>query len=172
MGTHGRNLRFGLMGLVVAGCGTAATMSPSVVPTSSGSHPPPTSCTGLDEEWAHIPEPARSYGLAWNERDGTARMDLLEAAFAADGTYVSPLHSEPLRGRTALHREIGRFLATSPGEYFEFRSWSAADRHHDALRIHWRLCDAAGQTVLEGQDFGVLDAEGRLGDVIGFDDET
>ncbi len=171
MGTHGRNLRIGLMGLVVAGCAAAATVDPSVVPAGSGSPTPAQSCTGLDEEWAHIPEPARSYGLAWNERDGAARMELLEAVFAADGTYVSPLQSDPLRGRTALHGEIGRFHATSPGEYFEFRSWSVGDRHHDGIRIHWRLCDATGQTLLEGQDFGVLDADGRLRDVIGFEDE-
>ena len=172
MGTHGRRLRFGLMGLVVAGCAASATVGPSVMPTSSGSQSPAMACTGLDEDWAHIPEPARSYGLAWNERDGAARMKLLEAAFAADGTYVSPFHSDRLRGRTALHDEIDRFQATSPGEYFEFRSWSAGDRSHHGVRIHWRQCDAAGKTLLEGQDFGVIDADGRIRDLIGFFDET
>jgi hypothetical protein len=161
-----------LTALLLAGCAATAAPDRSSPALSPAAESPAATCTGPENEWAQIPEPARSYGLAWNEDDGAARMELLEAVFAAEGTYVSPLHSDRLRGRTALHREIGRFQATSPGEYFEFRSWSPGDLHHDAIRIHWRLCDAAGQTLQEGQDFGVLDADGRIRDVTGFDDAT
>jgi hypothetical protein len=157
---------------ILVGCAGTAAPSRSGPAASPAAGSPAPACTGPENDWADVQEPARSYGLAWNERDNAARMALLEAVFAADGTYVSPLHADRIRGRTGLHGEIGTFLSSSPGEYFEFRSWSAGDLHHDAIRINWRLCNAAGQTLLEGQDFGVLDADGRIRDVTGFDDAT
>jgi hypothetical protein len=169
-------MRRGLLLLIAAfaAIGCAATIGSGPTPaagTPTLLAPSPATratCLGPDAEWGHIPEPVRSYALAWNERDAAARAERLTAAWSADGAYVDPAMDDPVVGRDALVELIDGFLSDRPGQYFEFREWTAGDLHHERARIQWRLCGADGTTLLEGEDILELSPSGRIVRVTGF----
>ncbi len=161
-----------VVAIVSAGCAAATGSAPMPsAPAGTPLTPSPaatTACQGPDADWAHIPEPVRGYSLAWNERDAAARRELLDGAWSGDGSYVDPTMDAPVVGRDALVELIGQFQVGIAGHYFEFREWTAGDLHHERARIQWRLCDADGTTVLEGEDIVELDPDTRIQRVTGF----
>jgi hypothetical protein len=111
-----------------------------------------------------ITETVTTYAAAWGEPDEGKRRRLLEAAWADDGVYTDP--TVLVEGREALVAHIGGFLATTPGA--RIRATSGIDTHHGRLRFTWTMHAADGSLVVEGVDFGVLAADGRLRRIIGF----
>ena len=105
-----------------------------------------------------------AYGAAWLEPDAGERLALLETAWADDGRYEDPTGAA--EGRAALSAHIGAFHAARPGARIEITS--GVDRHHDVLRFAWRMVAADGSVAVEGIDFGVLAADGRLARIVGF----
>jgi hypothetical protein len=74
----------------------------------------------------------------------------------------------PVTGRRPFAEIIGAFLADRPGVYFEPSEWIASDFHHGYVQMRWRLCGPDQEVVLDGVDFGELDAGGRLQRSTGF----
>lgn len=105
-----------------------------------------------------------AYVAAWDEPDGEARRALLERAWADDGVYCDP--RVLVEGREALADHIGAVLAGRPG--FRIVASSGVEAHHDCVRFGWRLLDPDGAVAVDGVDFGVLGADGRLNRIVGF----
>ena len=104
------------------------------------------------------------YLAALNEPDGARRRVLLERAFAPDGGLTDP----PLtgQGHDGL-AELGDALHAHYAGH-AFRRTSEVDAHHDRFRFAWALTGPDGAVVLTGLDTGVLAADGRVGQVVGF----
>ena len=113
---------------------------------------------------ADVEAAVRAYCAAWVEPDDTARKQLLEQAWSADGTYQDP--TTELAGRAALDAHIAGMHQRMPG--WRIEQTSAADHHHGMIRFTWRLVDGDGKLVVEGIDFGELDGDGRLRRIVGF----
>jgi hypothetical protein len=109
-------------------------------------------------------ETVAAYAQAWNEPDEAKRRKLLEAAWAADGTYTDP--TAHVEGRAALVAHIAGFHQQMPGA--RIRATSGIDVHHGRLRFTWAMDDAHGAVVVEGIDFGELAPDGRLARIVGF----
>jgi hypothetical protein len=111
-------------------------------------------------------EAIAAYGAAWVEPDATARLVLLEQAWAADAVYCDP--AAVVTGREALSDHIAGFQAAMPGARIDVTSEPV--RHHDSAFFRWTLTDTSGATVMTGFDVVQLDAEGRIARLTGFFD--
>ena len=111
-------------------------------------------------------ESIAAYGAAWVEPDATARLALLEQAWAAEAVYCDPL--AVVTGREALSDHIGQTQAAMPGSRIEVTSEPV--RHHDSAFFRWTMTDASGATVMTGFDVVQLDPSGRIGRLTGFFD--
>lgn len=160
-----------LIGILLSACAVAGTPSgsaPATADSAASQQAPAAICEGRNNQDLTVDEPARTYGLAWNETDAVARRALIDQIWADDGAYVDPTLDERITGREALNARISEFQVGRDGQYFEWRDWESGNLHHDRVRMPWRLCDADGPALLEGTDFGLIDADGRLSDVTGF----
>jgi hypothetical protein len=109
-------------------------------------------------------ETVAAYGAAWAETDEGKRRELLERAWAEDGTYLDPSgHAE---GREGLATHIAGFQQTFAGHRIDFTS--GVDEHDGYLRFAWTMTGPDGNSVMEGVDFGRLDEDGRLASIVGF----
>ena len=162
---------------ILLGACAATASSPSAQPSRAASSQPIASavagttkdvCVGRNAQDLDIDEPARSYGHAWNELDDGARLALLTEIWTEDGTLAEPTLPELVVGPQAVADRIGDFHSLRPGEYFEWQADDLPDMHHQRLRMPWRLCDAAGTTLLEGTIFAVLTADGGIADLTTF----
>ena len=105
-----------------------------------------------------------AYVAAWNTTDSTARRELLERSFAADGTYTDPAAS--VVGRVALAEHLRVVAQRRPGASIAVTS--PIDAHDGAGCFTGRLVAPDGATLREGIDFVAADADGLLGEVRGF----
>jgi hypothetical protein len=105
-----------------------------------------------------------AYASAWEEADHAKRLGILETCWASDGVYLDP--SGRAEGREALSNLIGGFQQTFAGHRIVLAS--GADEHDDYLRFAWTISGPDGSVVMEGVDFGQLDADGRLKLICGF----
>ena len=104
------------------------------------------------------------YTAAWHEPDAAARRALLEQAWADDGVYCDP--TAIAAGREALVEHLGAFQERMPGHAIVLTS--GVDEHDRRLRFSWRMLGPDGNPVIDGMDFGELDADGRLTRIDGF----
>ncbi|MEY2515011.1 MAG: hypothetical protein QOJ89_2369 [bacterium] len=104
------------------------------------------------------------YGAAWQEPGEDARRALLERAWAEDGVYVDP--TVVVRGREALVAHLGGFQERMRDHSLVLTT--GVDERLGWLRFGWNLLAPDGELVLEGQDFGELDGDGRLRLIVGF----
>lgn len=111
-----------------------------------------------------LPELIKLYAGAWSEPDRARRQQLLDRAWAEDGTYTDP--TAHVAGRTALVEHIGGFFGQFPGARLEVAS--AIDAHHQHLRFAWRMVLGDGSVFVEGIDIGELSPDGRLHRIVGF----
>lgn len=93
-----------------------------------------------------------------------ARRALLEDVWAEDGTYQDP--TADVAGREALVQHIGGFHQAMPGARIEMTS--EVSQHHRRFYFAWRLVTGDGATAIEGVDFGTVDLEGRIAEIVGF----
>lgn len=175
--------RAALLPLIMAIAGACAVPPPSgspervasasvpVGPTSTAGSSlgtPAVVCRDREVDWSILPTVGEHYRKAWNERDAAARLAVLEQAWADDGSFVDSSLELPVVGRDSLSALIGNFHIARAGVYFEPLPWVEGDGHHGHLRMPWRLCNAAGEVLLEGEDIAVLDAAGRIREATGF----
>ena len=104
------------------------------------------------------------YMRAWCEPNRALRQQLLERAWAADGTYTDP--AAHVAGRKQLVDHIGGVFEKFPGACIELTS--GIDAHHEQIRFTWRMVLADGKVLLEGVDFGELAPDGKLHRIVGF----
>ena len=105
-----------------------------------------------------------AYGSSWNEPDEAARRQLLESAWADDGTYCDPTAN--VEGREALVAHIGALQVAMPGHTIDLVT--GVDDHDDHLRFGLVMYGPDGSAVLEGMDYGHLAEDGRLQQIVGF----
>jgi hypothetical protein len=120
---------------------------------------------------ASDPDPAGSaseivalYSAAWHEPDEGARREMLERCWAQDGVYVDP--TVVVRGREELVAHLGGFEERMPG--CSIVVTTGVNEHHGRVRFGWHLLNPDGTLMIEGQDFGELDDDGRLRRIVGF----
>lgn len=111
-----------------------------------------------------MPDALEKYIASWSEVDESARRALLEEAWAEDATYQDPTAS--VAGREALVQHIGGFHRAMPGAKIEMTS--DVSRHNNRIYFAWRLVTVDGVSAIEGVDFGTLDADGRIAEIVGF----
>jgi len=104
------------------------------------------------------------YGAAWLQPDEDARRELLERVWAQDGIYVDP--TVVVHGRETLVAHMGGFQERMAGHSLVLTT--AVDEHHGRVRFGWQLLDPGGALLIDGQDFGELDDDGRLRRIVGF----
>ncbi len=109
-------------------------------------------------------EVLKAYGAAWLEADGEKRRRLLEFCWAENGIYQDP--SANLVGREALYAHIGDLHKHQPGSRVELTS--GFSEHHCKVHFHWRFINNQGEVMINGVDFGTLDENGKLRQIIGF----
>lgn len=105
-----------------------------------------------------------AYGAAWRETDPEKRLELLNLAWSDDGVYRDP--SAEAVGRTALSDHIGVVQSQQTGARIELTS--GASHHHGHIYFTWRMLNAEGAVAINGIDFGTLDGDGRLSQIVGF----
>jgi len=105
-----------------------------------------------------------AYAASWSEPDASKRIELLTLAWSDDGVYTDP-QTEAV-GRDALSGYIGAVHAKMPGARIEYTSGIA--QHHSHIHFSWQLVTAEGKVVLAGVDFGTLDDDTRLLQIVGF----
>jgi hypothetical protein len=104
------------------------------------------------------------YIAAWNERDPERRRELVQRAFATDGTYLDPARSGA--GVDGIATMIAEAQDHFPGHHIELVA--GPDAHNDRVRFTWRLYPDGADPILTGYDFATVDGDGRLRDVTGF----
>jgi hypothetical protein len=111
---------------------------------------------------------AERYLAVWNETDAPARRAAIDAIFAAGIRYVDPLAA--VEGHEALDGLIAAVQQQFPG--FVFAPGSPVDAHHEQARFGWRLGQPGAEPLVVGFDVVQLDADGRIGQVLGFLDQV
>ena len=109
-------------------------------------------------------EAVATYGAAWSEADEAKRRELLDEAWADDGTYLDPTGRAD--GRDALVTHIAGFLQMMPGHRIDLAS--GVDAHDGYVRFAWKMVGPDEQTVMEGVDFGTLADDGKIKSIVGF----
>jgi hypothetical protein len=126
-----------------------------------------TVCAGPDSaDSSRLPEIVRRYGDAWMAQSNEDRSAILDEIWAEDGYYADPYVEAPVIGRQALNDHM--YYGMGPGQYIEITSWADNSMHHDRIRITWRDCCPSGVVLVEGDDIGEIDSEGRLSRVTSF----
>jgi hypothetical protein len=108
----------------------------------------------------------KSYAAAWHERDEGRRRMLLTQSWSDDGVYRDPLSEA--RGREALIRHIAGFQAHSAGSRIDIVG--GVDHHHGRFHFAWIMTGPDRLVSLLGRDFGALDHDGRIRQIVGFFD--
>jgi hypothetical protein len=107
-----------------------------------------------------------AYGRAWREPDDAKRLALLEASFLPDGTYSDSGPNDHASSREALSAKIKESNALFPGSSITVTT--GVDAHHAVVRYGWVFKRADGVTLIVGEDFLTLAADGRIARATGF----
>lgn len=104
------------------------------------------------------------YFAAWNETGAARRRALIAETYAEEAVYVDPL----LKGTG--HEGIDAMIAAVHERFPEhvFRLITEIDGFGPYLRFSWNLVSPDGSVAVKGSDFAVVDASGRLANVMGF----
>lgn len=108
------------------------------------------------------------YFDAWNETDAAHRRELIAATWTVDADYRDPLLSGA--GHDGIDAMIRAVQERFP--HHRFRRTTEVDGFANRLRFSWELTTPAGDPVVKGSDFGVVDAHGRLQALTGFLDQA
>ncbi|HZZ11071.1 MAG TPA: nuclear transport factor 2 family protein [Paraburkholderia sp.] len=108
------------------------------------------------------------YFDVWNETDAPRRRELIAATWAVNADYRDPL----LAG--AGHEGIDAMIRAVHERFVRhtFRRTTPVDAFADRLRFSWELATPAGEVIVKGSDFAVVDTSGRLQTVTGFLDQV
>ena len=105
-----------------------------------------------------------AYVDAWNTHDSETSRRLVEQAMTEDALMAYPRFEA--RGWDGISELITTYRQQSPGYSIELTS--NVEEHHGWVRFGWRMLDADGSVLGEGEDVGELDDDGRFVRVLGF----
>jgi len=111
---------------------------------------------------------AERYLACWNETDPQARRKLIDEAWTENATYSDPLAE--VSGREAISELIGMAQARFPG--MVFKQAGAVDAHNRQARFRWSLGSEGAESLVDGFDVIVVDADGKIATVLGFLDKV
>ena len=110
---------------------------------------------------------AEKYIQLWNERDPSARRQLLQEGWLRDATYCDPLAN--VSGHTDIDALITSVQSRFPN--FAFKPITAPNGYGEHLRFSWGLGPAGAESVVEGSDVVTL-KDNRIERVVGFLDKV
>ena len=105
-----------------------------------------------------------AYVNAWNTSDPETGRRLIEQAMTEDALMAYPRFEA--RGWEGISELIGTYKQQSPGTSIELTS--NVEEHHGWVRFGWRMLDADGSVLGEGEDVGEVADDGRFSKVLGF----
>ena len=108
------------------------------------------------------------YIAMWNEPDAVLRRELISQTWTEDASYLDPVMNG--EGQQGIDVMVQAVQERFPGH--RFVRTSAIDSHHDRVRFTWELAAEGGAAIVKGTDYGVLAADGRLQNIIGFFDQA
>jgi len=108
------------------------------------------------------------YFAIWNETDAARRRSLIAKTWSENASYLDPLMQGD--GQAGIDAMIAGVQQRFPEH--QFRRTGDVDGHHDRLRFSWELRADGGAVVVDGTDFAVMAADGRLQTVTGFLDHA
>lgn len=108
------------------------------------------------------------YFAAWNETDGARRRELIASTWASDADYRDPLMTGS--GHDGIEAMIHAVQERFAGH--TFRRSTDVDGFGNRLRFSWELLTPAGEAIVKGSDFGMVDPRGRLQSMTGFLDQV
>jgi SnoaL-like domain len=110
----------------------------------------------------------QQYLDAWNETDPDRCAARVAQLWRTDGAYVDPMVSAT--GAAQIAATIGAVQQQFPG--WTFRAAGPIEAHHDRIRFRWELGPSGADAPIAGSDVVDVDADGRLGTVVGFLDRV
>jgi ketosteroid isomerase-like protein len=113
---------------------------------------------------ARVEKTVGAYEQAWKEPHAEKRDALIAEAWSKKGVFKDP--GGAVTGRSALSKLIGKFHEDFPNTVAD--RTSKIDFYGRSFRFSWRMVFARDGRVLEGVDFGELDADGRIASITGF----
>ena len=105
-----------------------------------------------------------AYVDAWNSSLPETSRRLVEQAMTKDALMAYPSFEE--RGWGSIAERMGTSRQQFPG--FRIDLTSNLEEHHGWVRFGWRMLDAGGSVLSEGEDVGELDGDGRFTRMMGF----
>src|SRR3954451_12444872 len=105
-----------------------------------------------------------AYVDAWNTSHPETVGRLVEQAMAEDALMAYPRFEA--RGWQAISELIVTYKEQSPGTSIELTS--NVEEHHGWVRFGWRMLDADGSVLSEGEDVCEIGDGGRFTKVLGF----
>jgi hypothetical protein len=108
------------------------------------------------------------YFATWNETDDEQRRALIARTWTEDASYLDPVMTG--EGHTGIDAMVQGVQARFPEH--QFRRTSDVESHHDRIRFTWELALDSGPAIVNGTDFGMVAADGRLHTITGFFDHV
>ncbi|MEP6732104.1 MAG: nuclear transport factor 2 family protein [bacterium] len=108
------------------------------------------------------------YIVCWNETDANRRRTLVEEIWTESATYVDPLMQGA--GHDGIYAMIDAVQKQFPG--FQFSLTGPVHSLAVHARFSWRLAPEGAAALVEGTDFAIIAADGRLESVTGFLDRV
>ena len=109
-------------------------------------------------------EAINAYAAAWNTGDPEMSRRLVEQALTEDAQMAYPSFEarewEGISGLMAAYKE------QLPG--FRIELTSNLEEHHGWVRVGWRMVDAGGSLLAEGEDVAEVAGDGRFSKMLGF----
>jgi len=109
-------------------------------------------------------EAVDTYVDAWNTGDPQTSRSLVEQAMTEDALMAYP--SFGARGWEGILETIVAYKQQAQGTSIELTS--NVEEHHGWVRFGWRVLDADGSVLSEGEDVGELADDGRFTTILGF----
>jgi hypothetical protein len=105
-----------------------------------------------------------AYADAWNTSDPETSRRLVEQAMTGDALMAYP--SFEARGWEGISELMATYKQQSPG--FRIVLTSDVEEHHGWVRVAWRMLNANGSVLGEGEDVAEVADNGRFTRMIGF----
>ncbi len=105
-----------------------------------------------------------AYASAWNTSDPETIRRLVEQAMTEDALMAYPRFEA--RGWEGISELIATNKEQLPG--FRIDLTSNVEEHHGWVRFGWRMLDAGGSLLGEGEDVAEVASDGRFTRMIGF----
>lgn len=105
-----------------------------------------------------------AYVEAWNTSDPELSRRMVEQALTEDALMSYAVLEA--RGWEDISERIAAYKRQSPGYRIDLTS--NIEEHHGWVRFGWRMFDADGSVLGEGEDVGEIGDNGRFTKMIGF----